>query len=282
MEAVWKKWRRWQPFEKQLVCLDMTNVRSRVLDGNQNDADQIDVGATEFYGLTLNADAFGSDLQLSLESEGVELADNPDSVSAGSARVYVQFESDELDHLRIVGTSVDESLTVDFSNGNPLPFAGIDLLGTGTTDSDSLSLTGGSSTETAHVFDSEVDGSVTVDGRRVAYTSIENLSDLVDSSSRSIEFGDGTASVTISDSQSPGDGISSVDRDGFGTAVPVLLGSGDLSLTTGFRDNIIQFQSVDAAFTGKVNVDAGDGNDFVDVTFDVCLVMGHSYSGFVQ
>lgn len=240
--------------------------RTRVLDGNQNDADQIDVGATEFYGLTLNADAFGSDLQLSLESEGVELADNPDSVSAGSARVYVQFESDELDHLRIVGTSVDESLTVDFSNGNPLPFAGIDLLGTGTTDSDSLSLTGGSSTETAHVFDSEVDGSVTVDGRRVAYTSIENLSDLVDSSSRSIEFGDGTASVTISDSQSPGDGISSVDRDGFGTAVPVLLGSGDLSLTTGFRDNIIQFQSVDAAFTGKVNVDAGDGNDFVDVT----------------
>lgn len=240
--------------------------RARVLDGNQNDADQIDVGATEFYGLTLNADAFGSDLLLSLESEGVELTDNPDNVSADSARVYFQFESDELDHLRIVGTSDDESLTVDFSNGNPLPFAGVDLLGTGTTDSDSLSLTGGSSVETAHVFDSEVDGSVTVDGRRIAYTSIENLSDLVDSSSRSIEFGAGTVSVTISDSQSPGDGISSVDRDGFGTAVPVLFGSGDLSLTTGFRDNIIQFESVDAAFTGKVNIDAGDGNDFVDVT----------------
>ena len=240
--------------------------RARVLDGNQNDADRIDVGAVEFYGLTLNADSFGSDLQLSLESEGVVLADNPDTVSVGSAKVYFQFGSDELDHLRILGTNVDESLTVDFSNGNPLPFAGIDLLGTGTTDSDSLALNGGSATETGHVFDSEVDGSVTVDGRRIAYTSIENLSDLVDSSSRSIEFADGTAAVAISDSGSNDDGISSLDRDGFGTAVPVRLGGGDLSLTTGFVDNIIQFQSVDAAFTGKVNVDSGDGNDFVDLT----------------
>jgi predicted outer membrane repeat protein len=240
--------------------------RTRVLDGNQDDVDRIDVGAAEFYGLTLNAADFGSDLQLSLESEGVEIADNPDNVSVDSARIYFQFGNGELDHLRILGTTIDESLTVEFSNGNPLPFAGIDLLGTGTTDSDSLSLTGGSSTETAHVFDSEVDGSVTVDGRRIAYTSIENLSDLVDSSSRSIKFSDGTAAITISDSQNAGDGISSVDRDGFGTAVPVRLGTGGLSLTTGFRDNIIQFQSVDAAFTGKVNIDAGDGNDFVDIT----------------
>lgn len=240
--------------------------RPRILDGIQNDADQIDVGTTEFYGLTLNVDAFGSDLQLSVVDQGVELADNPDNVAADSARVYFQFANDELDHLQVLGTNVDESLTVDFSNGNPLPFAGIDLLGTGTSDSDSLTLTGGSSTETAHTFDSEVDGSVTVDGRRIAYTSIENLSDLMDSASRSIEFADNTSAVNVSDSGSSSDGVSTIDRDGFGTAIPVRLGSGDLSLTTGFRDNIIQFQSVDAAFTGKVNIDAGDGNDFVDVT----------------
>jgi predicted outer membrane repeat protein len=240
--------------------------RPRILDGNQNDADRIDVGATEFYGLTLNANAFGSDLQLSVVDEGVELADNPNKLAADSARVYFQFANDELDHLRILGTNVDESLTVDFSNGNPLPFAGIDLLGTGTTDSDSLDLVGGAAAETSHVLDSDVDGSVTVDGRRVVYTSIENLSDLVDSGSRSVEFSDGSANVTISDSGSLSDGISTIDRDGFGTEIPVRLGDGDLSLTTGFRDNVIQFQSVDAAFTGKVNIDAGDGNDFVDVT----------------
>jgi len=41
---------------------------------------------------------------------------------------------------------------------------------------------------------------------------------------------------------------------GFGTSFPVRLGDGEVSLTTGSRDNIIQFQSAD------------DGNDFVDIT----------------
>ena len=240
--------------------------RGRILDGNQNDDDRVDVGATEFFGLTLNADAFGSDLQLSIVDEGVELADNSSVVSDGSAKVYFQFATDELDHLRIRGTNVDESLTVDFSNGNPLPFAGIDVLGTGDVDSDSLSLTGGAVAVTSHELDSDVDGSVTVDGRRVAYTSIENLSDLVDSASRSIAFSDGTDNVTVSDAGSSSDGISTIDRDGFGTAISVRLGAGDLSLTTGFRDNIIQFPSVDAAFTGNVNIDSGAGNDFVGLS----------------
>ena len=240
--------------------------RNRILDGNQNDADRIDVGAAEFYGLTLDAGAFGSDLQLSVVDEGVELTDNPGIVASDAARIYFQFASDQLDHLRIRGTNVDESLTVDFSNGNPLPFAGIDLLGTGSTDSDSLSLTGGMAGVISHELDSDVDGSVTVDGRRIAYTSIENLSDLVDSASRSIAFSGGTDDVTVSDSGTSTDGISSIDRDGFGTAIPVRLGSGDLSLTTGVRDNIIQFASVDEAFTGKVNLDTGAGNDFVDLS----------------
>lgn len=239
--------------------------RRRILDGDQNDADQIDIGATEFFGLTLNSDALGSDLKLSLIYENVQLADNPDAVISGTPQVYFQFQADELDHLQLLGTTADESLTVDFSNGNPLPFAGIDLLGTGTSDSDSLTLSGGAAAVTAHDLDTEVDGAVTVDGRRVSYSSIENLADLVDSASRSVAFAI-ASEITISDSGSATDGISVIDRGDFGTAIPVRLGSGDLSLTTGFRDDTIQFQSVDDAFTGKVRIDSGDGNDFVDVS----------------
>jgi predicted outer membrane repeat protein len=240
--------------------------RDRVLDGLQNDADRIDVGATEFFGLTLDADTFGSDIQLRVVSEGVELADHTDIAATDSAKIYYQFANSQLDHLRILGTTANESLTVDFSNGNPLPFAGIDLLGIGDSDTDSLSLTGGVAAVISHELGSDVDGSVTVDGRRIAYTSIENLSDLVDSASRSIAFSDGTDNVTVSDSGSSSDGISTIDRDGFGTAISLRLGSGDLSLTTGVRDNIVQFESVDAAFTGKVNIDSGAGNDFVDLS----------------
>ncbi|NQV27466.1 MAG: hypothetical protein HQ518_24210 [Rhodopirellula sp.] len=240
--------------------------RSRVLDGNQNDADRIDVGATEFYGMTLNADDFGSDLLLSVVGENVELADNADVVTDGSARVYFLFASAELDHLQILGTNASESLTVDFSNGNPLPFAGIDLLGTGTADTDTLNLTGGTASTTVHQLDSDVDGSVTVDGRRILYTSIENLSDLVDSMSRSIAFADSSSTIKVSDMGTSSDGISLIDRGGYGTAIPVRLGSGELSLTTGFLDDTIQFQSVDEAFTGDVSVDSGDGNDFIDLS----------------
>ena len=240
--------------------------RPRLLDGDQNNADRIDVGAAEFYGLTVNTDSLGSNLKLSIVDEGVELADDPESVSGDSGRVYFQFANDELDHLRIQSSNVDESFTVDFSNGNPLPFAGVDLLGTGDSSSDSLKLTGGTATEISHEFETEADGSVTIEDRRIAYTSIENLSDLVDAKSRDITFSDGTANVTVSDSGSSSDGISSIDRDGFGTSLPVRLGTGDLNLVTGFRDNIIQVASVDTAFSGKLNVDSGAGDDFVDLS----------------
>ena len=240
--------------------------RGRVLDGNQNDDDRIDVGAAEFYGLTLNASELGNHLQLGLVNGKVQLADNPDAVTDGSAKVYFQFEADELDHLRIPGTTATESFTVDFSNGNPLPFAGIDLLGTGATDSDSLIFKNGTANDVTHVFESQVNGKVTVDGRRIAYTSIENLSDLIDSASRNIAFADSSSAITVSDSGSSSDGISVIDRGGFGTAMPVRLGSGDLNLTTGFRDDVIQFRSIDDAFTGRVTIDSGDGNDFIDVS----------------
>lgn len=240
--------------------------RSRKLDGNQDEVDRIDIGAAEFFGLTLNADAFGSDLQLGLVDGRVQLADNPDQVADGTNRIYFQFDADELDHLQILGTTASESLTIDFSNGNPLPFAGIDLLGTGTTDSDSLTLSGGDATVITHEFDSEVDGRVTVDGRRVAYTSIENLADLVDATSRGIAFSDSSSTIIITDSGTTTDGISIIDRDGFGTPLLMRLGAGDLSLTTGFRNDFIQFQSVDAAFTGNVSVDTGNGADFIDTS----------------
>ena len=45
--------------------------RPRLLDGDQNDADRIDVGAAEFNGLTINADSLGSDLKLSIVDEGM-------------------------------------------------------------------------------------------------------------------------------------------------------------------------------------------------------------------
>lgn len=240
--------------------------RDRNLDGNQDESERFDIGATEFFGLAINAGALGSDLLLSRIDDSVQLADNPDAVTDGTARVYFRFEDDELDHMQISDTTNDEALTVDFSNGNPLPFAGIDLLGTGASDSDSLILTDGSAAVVAHEFDSEIDGTVTIDGRRVSYTSIENLSDLLDAASRSIVFSDSSSKIIITDSGTPGDGISSIGRDGFGTTLPVRLGDGELTLTTGFRNDFVQFQSVDAAFTGNVNIDTGGGADFVDTS----------------
>lgn len=239
--------------------------RSRRLDGNQNENNQIDVGAAEFYGLTVNMSDLASDLQLSLADGRIQLADNPNSATS-DGRVYFQFEADQLDHLRLLGSNISESLNVDFSNGNPLPSAGIDLQASGTSDSDSLTVSSGMAGTAVHELDSDVDGSLTVDDRRISYTGIERLSDLLDASSRSLNFSDSSSTITVSDSGSSTDGISVIDRGGFATDIPVRLGSGDLSLTTGFRDDVIQFQSVDEAFTGGVAIDSGRGSDFIDLS----------------
>lgn len=240
--------------------------RRRVLDGNQNDDDRIDVGAAEFFGLTVDVDQLGSSLQLSLNDGNIQLADDPQNASS-DARIYFQFDATELDHLRLQGSASSESLTVDFSNGNPLPYAGIDLIAMGSADSDSLTVSGGTAGVISHELESSVDGSVTIDGRRISYSGVENLADLLESNSRSISFGDfSTATISVSDSGSSTDGISMVDRGTLGTAIPVRLGAGELILNTGFRNDVIQFRSVDEAFTGKVSINSGAGNDFIDLS----------------
>lgn len=236
--------------------------RERFVDGNHDHVDRIDIGATEFFGLSFDSDFLSGDLLLTRNGDAIELIDN---TAGGTPTVFVQLDADELDHLQLPGTTDSESLEIDFSNGNPLPFGGVELQGTGTSDVDLLSLNGGTASTVEHEFTSETDGSLTVDGRRIDYTSIDRISELLDATDRSIAFHENSQAITLSDSGSSLDGLSTIDRDGYGTAVSVRLSDGDLSLSTGFRDDTIFFESLDDSFTGDVTIDTGNGNDLIDV-----------------
>ena len=240
--------------------------RIRVQDGNLDTVTRVDIGATEFASQSLNVAALSNDLLLSRKGDVIQLSDNSSLTTDGIPVVLRQFVAGELDQLELIGTTASESLTIDFSNGNPLPVAGLRLAGTGTTDTDSLTLIGGNAATVTHELDTNVNGILTVDGRRISYTSIESLTELLDVDSRSIAFADSSTGITISDIDNSDDGISLIDRGNYGTPIRIRLGTGDLSLTTGFRNDTVRFESVDAVFTGNVKLDTGAGNDFADLS----------------
>jgi VCBS repeat-containing protein len=154
------------------------------------------------------------------------------------------------DLLTVNGSTDDDTLTVDFSGGNPIPGAGVVFNG-GPAGSDVLVLTGGSVAAVSYVFADASSGGVTVDGSPAAYTGLESITDALNVQDRSFTFGDTADAITLA--PAPG-------------------GEGAV-LTSGFSSVPVAFKKP----SGSLTIDAGAGDDTVDageVSFPVILLGG--------
>jgi uncharacterized repeat protein (TIGR01451 family) len=96
------------------------------------------------------------------------------TINGGPVVTYVNIERITFD-----GTRDDDTLTVDFSGGDPVPLAGLFFNGMGQmTGGDVLVLTGGSAAEMVHSYQGS-DGTVVVDGSVITFTGLEPVIDLV-------------------------------------------------------------------------------------------------------
>lgn len=173
-------------------------------------------------------------------------------------------ELDKISSLTLTGRdAADDTLTVDYAGGNPIPTSGIVYDG-GTAGNDSLNVLGGSVTNVAHLFTDASSGSVNIDGSLISYTNLEPISDLLVAQTRSFTFGAASDAVTLSDSGTANDGRSmissvatseSVEFNVPTDSIEVILGSGNDQLTAG---------SLDGNFTGTVIVRGETGNDIIN------------------
>jgi hypothetical protein len=85
---------------------------------------------------------------------------------------------DTVDTLTVDGSDDDDTLTVDFSGGNPIPRGGLHYNGGANGPAgDALHLVGGALTQVAYRFANRTDGSIDVDGSEIVYTGLEPILD---------------------------------------------------------------------------------------------------------
>src|SRR5262249_26835704 len=122
----------------------------------------------------------------------------------------------------------DDTVTLDYTGGDPLPAAGIDYRGGA--GFDSLSLLGGPATHVKYSYTNDTDGSVPVDGKTITYTGLDPITDTLAAGNRTFTFTGGAETVTVSDSGGA-DGLTRIDSS-LGEFVDFAAPSSSLTIVT--------------------------------------------------
>ncbi len=179
--------------------------------------------------------------------------------------------------LRIVGSNDDDTLTVDFANGNPIPLGGLTFIGNGDgiNDNDTLILQNGSAVAITHNFVNANNGSVVVDltggvPRTINYTGLEPIFDNLDAVDRTFNFAAANDAVTLSDDLDAlgmitPNNTSRISSAATSETVEFFNPTGSLTINAGGGDDTITFQALESALSANLIVNGGSGRDTFDV-----------------
>jgi Ca2+-binding RTX toxin-like protein len=160
--------------------------------------------------------------------------------------------------LTITGSGDNDSLTVDFSGGNPIPASGLVFIGgEAPGDNDLITLTGGSVGSITYTATGPESGSIDVDGSVLTYSNLEPITDNLSVAHRTFVFGAGNDNITV-DVNHPRTVISSPSSEsvnflnpGAGGTVTVRSGAGNDTI------NLIDIPGY------ELIVDAGTGSNAI-------------------
>ncbi|MBI3798416.1 MAG: hypothetical protein HY268_15815 [Deltaproteobacteria bacterium] len=171
---------------------------------------------------------------------------------------------DTLQTLTVNGSADDDTLTVDFSGGNPTPSGGLFYNG-GDNGFDTLRLAGGSLGKIAYTYFNPTDGAINIDGGTLTYTGLEPILDLVPSPSL---IGNGTnANNTITYTQNSVALHGLVAVDNFETIEFANKTSLVINGLLGNDDIVLDNPNVPTGLT-SITVNGGLGNDVITVAGD--------------
>ena len=172
--------------------------------------------------------------------------------------------------LVINGTSGDDTVTIDFSNGNPIPPSGATFNGGGGFG-DQLVLTNGTFDSVTHVFFDSSSGKITLQiGTTVSVLNYQAVTlaiiDLLTVTNRTYQFGTTSDNATLKDNATVSDGVSKISS--VSTSTPVEFSSPSVSLTilTKDGDDTLTLAAVDSLFAASMSVTGDDGNDLLDAS----------------
>ncbi|NOX57091.1 MAG: hypothetical protein GXP27_22200, partial [Planctomycetes bacterium] len=214
--------------------------------------------------LALRQEASTGNLQYSTDG-GTTWSADLDPGTAGTQSLLVA----NITSLTVSLGGGDDTLTLDFSNGVPIPQTGTTYDGQTQTNSDSLVLTGGSVDGVTHRFDSASSGRVTVSisgtSYVVDYQGLEPITDNLAAANRVFDFTGGSETITLQDGG--GAGQSYIDST-LGESVTFANPTASLTLNAaaGLGPDTINLLSLDSAFDADILVNLSNSGDTVNVT----------------
>jgi uncharacterized repeat protein (TIGR01451 family) len=115
----------------------------------------------------------------------------------GGGTPWMTYTLSTLNTLTINGLGGDDTLTVDFGGGDPVPTGGLFFNG-GAGGNDTMALQGGSPTDMAYTYSNLNDGSVNVDGSLITYTGLEPIASTITAANVTLTYSDTAETITVS------------------------------------------------------------------------------------
>ena len=163
--------------------------------------------------------------------------------------------------LLIQGSSVDDTLIVDLSNGDPIPTGGLTFNGGSQIDVDSLEIVSGSASRIDRYLRDSATGRLEIDGNVIAWSSVEQVTDRLTAADRTFYFTSSAETLVLSNSGAAADGMLRLTRNAAEPPIDFASPTGSLTINAGAGDDTVSLNSVDELFSGTLTVNGDDGND---------------------
>ncbi len=249
-------------------------VKLHFVDGARGDSDLlangviVDPGAPGFAAFkpvtfTLTAANANTRLQVNADNSHVEL------VNAASGVVLLDLTAEGITQLTVNGGREDNRLTVDYSNGDPLPADGLFFNSGRQRRRDELVIVGGGDlTEINHSFTNRTDGTIDLDGKTISYTGLEVIVDQIDALNRAFQFPALRDIVVLQDAERANNGLLKLSNGS--RSVPVTFASPTESLTirAGAGNDDVEVRALDPGFAplATITVEGEAGRDTILAT----------------
>ena len=164
----------------------------------------------------------------------------------------------------LAGSNDDDSFGIDYSGGNPIPYGGVTVTGSGqVTTGDTLKLMNGSQTTVTYTFVNENDGSIDVDGNLITYTGLEPITDNTDAVNRVFTYTGGTERITVTGASATQTKIDST----LGEVVTFNNPTGSMTINGGSGDDTILLYTLSSGWVSTVGitVNGGAGDDVIQL-----------------
>ena len=177
------------------------------------------------------------------DSFGVGISGGQLVVTVGGATAF-SGSPGSVHRLVIDGSSDDDTLTVDFGSGDPVPAGGISYVGSGQATGDGLVIEGGSFTDVTYTMDGTDSGTVALDARTIVFTGLEPITDNSSAVNRVFTVSiAGAQQIRLIDDGAPTDGKTRIDS----------------GVATDFEQVVFKNP------TTTLTINAGDGNDTLTI-----------------